>query len=91
MGGLCTIIRPPLRKAVIGDSVGFDAAVGRNHREHFIIGDDRLALDQAGTRQPLDRLDDSAGVSKDIVSRVSGKIKSDWDAWNARSLTDKPS
>ena len=30
------------------------------------------------------------GVSKDIVSRVWRKIKSDWDPWNARSLTDEP-
>ena len=30
------------------------------------------------------------GVSKDIVSRVWRKIKSDWDAWNARSLSDEP-
>jgi putative transposase len=30
------------------------------------------------------------GVSNDIVSRVWRKIKSDWDAWNARSLTDEP-
>lgn len=29
-------------------------------------------------------------VSKDIVSRVWRKIKSDWDAWNARSLADEP-
>ncbi len=29
-------------------------------------------------------------VSKDIVSRVWRKIKSDWDAWNTRSLTDEP-
>jgi putative transposase len=29
-------------------------------------------------------------VSKDIVSRVWRKIKSDWDAWNGRSLTDEP-
>jgi transposase-like protein len=29
-------------------------------------------------------------VSKDIVSRVWRKIKSDWDAWNVRSLTDEP-
>ena len=27
---------------------------------------------------------------QDIVSRVWRKIKSDWDAWNARSLTDEP-
>ncbi len=30
------------------------------------------------------------GVGKDIVSRVWRKIKSDWDAWNARSLTEEP-
>ncbi len=29
-------------------------------------------------------------VSKDIVSRVWRKIKSDWDAWNARSLAAEP-
>ena len=29
-------------------------------------------------------------VSKDIVSRVWRKIKSDWDAWNARSLSEEP-
>ena len=29
-------------------------------------------------------------VSKDIVSRVWRKIKGDWDAWNARSLTNEP-
>jgi putative transposase len=29
-------------------------------------------------------------VSKDIVSRVWRKIKSDWDAWNARSLAGEP-
>ena len=29
-------------------------------------------------------------VSKDIVSRVWRKIKSDWDAWNARSLLAEP-
>src|SRR5438477_7065916 len=29
-------------------------------------------------------------VSKDIVSRVWRKIKSDWDAWNSRSLAGEP-
>jgi transposase-like protein len=29
-------------------------------------------------------------VSKDIVSRVWRKLKSDWDAWNARSLAAEP-
>jgi putative transposase len=29
-------------------------------------------------------------VGKDIVSRVWRKVKSDWDAWNTRSLADEP-
>jgi putative transposase len=30
------------------------------------------------------------GVGKDTVSRVWRKVKSDWDAWNARSLAEEP-
>jgi putative transposase len=29
-------------------------------------------------------------VGKDMVSRVWRKVKSDWDAWNTRSLSDEP-
>jgi transposase-like protein len=29
-------------------------------------------------------------VGKDVVSRVWRKVKSDWDAWNSRSLADEP-
>jgi transposase-like protein len=29
-------------------------------------------------------------VGKDLVSRVWRKVKSDWDAWNARPLADEP-
>ena len=29
-------------------------------------------------------------VGKDTVSRVWRKVKSDWDAWNARSLAEEP-
>src|SRR5437899_7005600 len=29
-------------------------------------------------------------VCKDTVSRVWRKVKGDWDAWNARSLTEEP-
>src|SRR4030088_3615945 len=32
----------------------------------------------------------SGDVGKDTVSRVWRKVKGDWDAWNARSLTDEP-
>jgi len=30
------------------------------------------------------------GVGKDVVSRVWRKVKSDWEAWNARSLAEEP-
>jgi putative transposase len=30
------------------------------------------------------------GVGKDVVSRVWRKVKSDWDAWNGRSLAIEP-
>jgi putative transposase len=30
------------------------------------------------------------GIGKDVVSRVWRKVKSDWDAWNARSLAEEP-
>lgn len=29
-------------------------------------------------------------IGKDAVSRICRKVKSDWDAWNARSLADEP-
>jgi putative transposase len=32
----------------------------------------------------------AGAVSKDTVSRVWRKVKSDWDAWNARSLLEEP-
>jgi len=32
----------------------------------------------------------AGAVGKDTVSRVWRKLKSDWDAWNARSLADEP-
>src|SRR5207249_7200155 len=32
----------------------------------------------------------AGAVSKDIVSRVWRKVKSDWDSWNARSLAAEP-
>jgi transposase-like protein len=30
------------------------------------------------------------GAGKDVVSRVWRQVKTDWDAWNARSLADEP-
>ena len=40
-------------------------------------------------RRALAALFDGA-VGKDTVSRVWRKVKSDWDAWNARSLAEEP-
>jgi putative transposase len=40
-------------------------------------------------RRALAALFGGAG-GKDSVSRVWRKVKGDWDAWNARSLTDEP-
>jgi putative transposase len=30
----------------------------------------------------------AGAVGKDVVSRTLRKVKSDWEAWNARSLKD---
>ena len=30
------------------------------------------------------------GLGKDVVSRVWRKVRSDWEAWNARSLAEEP-
>src|SRR3954447_23483215 len=32
----------------------------------------------------------AGGVGKDVVSRVWRKVKTDWDAWNTRSLAEEP-
>jgi putative transposase len=32
----------------------------------------------------------AGAAGKDTLSRVWRKVKSDWDAWNARSLADEP-
>jgi putative transposase len=32
----------------------------------------------------------AGAIGKDTVSRVWRKVKSDWDAWNARALADEP-
>ncbi len=32
----------------------------------------------------------NGAISKDVVSRTWRKVRGDWDAWSARSLTDEP-
>jgi putative transposase len=41
-------------------------------------------------RRPFGAALFGGAVGKDTVSRVWRKTKGDWDAWNARSLTDEP-
>src|SRR3982074_1850440 len=46
-------------------------------------------MTQARERRALRALFGGA-VGKDTVSRVWRKVRSDWDAWNARALADEP-
>ena len=43
--------------------------------------------DRIVTRRPAYR---GGAVGKDTLSRVWRKVKSDWDAWNARALAKEP-
>ena len=63
-------------------------------RAHLLLRSRAIEVSLAGTntrrvRRALAALFRGA-VSKDIVSRVWRKVKSDWDAWNARSLAAEP-
>ena len=67
----------------------------RAYQRRTVTADELIASAYlAGTntrrvRQALAAVFRSA-LGKDIVSRVWRKVKSDWDAWNARSLADEP-
>src|SRR5262249_50381375 len=60
------------------------AGCGRADRRHLLAGTNTRRV-----RRALFALFGGA-VGKDTVSRVWRKVKSDWDAWNARSLADEP-
>jgi hypothetical protein len=51
----------------------------------------RLILDGTVVCVQLDRKATSISVREDTVSRVWRKVKSDGDAWNARSLAEERS
>jgi putative transposase len=55
----------------------------------LIAGTYLAGTDTRRGRRALASLSDGA-VGKDTVSRVWRKVKSDWDAWNARSLAEEP-
>ena len=69
---------------------------GRARRCGLISGADAVIastyLAGTNTRRVRRALAASFGgaVGKDTVSRVWRKVKTDWDAWNARSLADEP-
>ena len=78
-----------------GNSTEWHSQVLRSYQPRTLTADALIASAYlAGTntrrvRRALAALFRGA-VSKDIVSRVWRKIKSDWDAWNARSLAAEP-
>jgi putative transposase len=78
-----------------GGTTEWHSAVLRRYQRRTLAADALIASTYlAGTntrrvRRALATLFDGA-VSKDTVSRVWRKVKSDWDAWNARSLACEP-
>jgi len=78
-----------------GNSTEWHSQVLRSYQRRTLTADALIASAYlAGTNTRRVRRALAAlfrdGVSKDIVSRVWRKIKSDWDTWNARSLTEEP-
>ncbi|HEY6257941.1 MAG TPA: IS256 family transposase [Xanthobacteraceae bacterium] len=78
-----------------GKTTEWHSQVLRRYQRRTLAADALIAGTYlAGTntrrvRRALAALFDGA-VSRDTVSRVWRKVKSDWDAWNARSLSDEP-
>jgi transposase-like protein len=67
----------------------------RSYQRRTLVADALIAgtyLAGANTRRVRRALASLFGgkVGKDTVSRVWRKVKSDWDAWNARSLAEEP-
>jgi putative transposase len=78
-----------------GKTTEWKSKVLRAYQRRTLVADALIASTYlAGTntrrvRRALGALFGGA-VGKDTVSRVWRKVKSDWDAWNARSLADEP-
>jgi len=78
-----------------GATTEWHSRVLRTYQRRTLAADELIASTYlAGTntrrvRQALAAVFRGA-VGKDVVSRVWRKVKGDWDAWNARSLTDEP-
>src|SRR5262249_9263558 len=78
-----------------GKTTEWKSQVLRNYQRRTLAADALIAgtyLAGTNTRRVRRALYSLFGgaVGKDTVSRVWRKVKSDWDAWNARSLADEP-
>src|ERR1700736_4711250 len=78
-----------------GKTTEWKSKVLRTYQRRTLVADALIASAYlAGTntrrvRRALKALF-AEGVGKDVVSRVWRKVKSDWEAWNARSLAEEP-
>jgi transposase-like protein len=78
-----------------GNTTEWKSQALRAYQRRTLVADALIAsIYLAGTntrrvRRALSSLFGGA-VGKDTVSRVWRKVKSDWDAWNARSLAEEP-
>src|ERR1700730_12363688 len=78
-----------------GKTTQWKSKVLRTYQRRTLVADALIASAYlAGTntrrvRRALKALF-AEGIGKDVVSRVWRRVKSDWDAWNARSLVEEP-
>jgi hypothetical protein len=81
--------------AADGKTTEWRSKVLRTYQRRTLVADALIASTYlAGTntrrvRRALKALF-AEGIGKDVVSRVWRRVKSDWDAWNARSLAEEP-
>ena len=78
-----------------GKTTEWKSKVLRTYQRRTLVADALIASAYlAGTntrrvRRALKALF-AEGIGKDVVSRVWRRVKSDWDAWNTRSLAEEP-
>jgi transposase-like protein len=81
--------------AADGKTTEWRSKVLRTYQRRTLVADALIASTYlAGTntrrvRRALKALF-AEGIGKDVVSRVWRRVKSDWDAWNTRSLAEEP-
>src|SRR5215813_4883532 len=82
-------------QAANGKTTEWNSKVLRTYQRRTLAADALIAsvyLSGTNTRRVRRALKAlfADGVGKDVVSRVWRKVKSDWEAWNARSLAAEP-